>query len=48
MGTFIIKKTPTGKFNFCLLAANKEKIAVSSQIYASKAWTASQETQRDA
>ncbi len=37
MGTFIIKKTPTGKFNFCLLAANKEKIAVSSQVYASKA-----------
>ncbi|MBR2296144.1 MAG: DUF1508 domain-containing protein, partial [Clostridia bacterium] len=37
MGTFIIKKTPTGKFNFCLLAANKEKIAVSSQIYTTKA-----------
>lgn len=32
MGTFIIKKTPTG-VNFCLLAANKEKIAVSSQVY---------------
>ena len=36
MGTFIIKKTPTG-FNFSLLAANKEKIAVSSQVYANKA-----------
>ena len=37
MGTFIIKKTPSGGFNFCLLAANKEKIAVSSQIYTTKA-----------
>lgn len=37
MGTFIIKKTPSGAFNFSLLAANKEKIAVSSQIYATKA-----------
>lgn len=37
MGTFIIKKTPSGKFNFSLLAANKEKIAVSSQVYGSKA-----------
>ena len=37
MGTFIIKKTPTGAFNFSLLAANKEKIAVSSQIYTTKA-----------
>ena len=37
MGTFIIKKTPTGAFNFSLLAANKEKIAVSSQVYSSKA-----------
>lgn len=37
MGTFIIKKTPSGKFNFSLLAANKEKIAVSSQVYSSKA-----------
>ncbi|MBR2650590.1 MAG: DUF1508 domain-containing protein [Clostridia bacterium] len=36
MGTFIIKKTPTGAFNFSLLAANKEKIAVSSQIYSTK------------
>jgi uncharacterized protein YegP (UPF0339 family) len=37
MGTFIIKKTPTGAFNFTLLAANKEKIAVASQIYTTKA-----------
>jgi uncharacterized protein YegP (UPF0339 family) len=37
MGTFIIKKTPTGAFNFSLLAANKEKIAVSSQVYTTKA-----------
>ena len=36
MGTFIIKKTPTGAFNFSLLAANKEKIAVASQIYTTK------------
>lgn len=36
MGTFIIKKTPSGAFNFSLLAANKEKIAVSSQIYTTK------------
>ena len=36
MGTFIIKKTPTGAFNFSLLAANKEKIAVSSQVYTTK------------
>ena len=36
MGTFIIKKTPTG-FNFALLAANKQKIATSSQVYTSKA-----------
>ena len=35
MGTFIIKKTSTG-FNFSLLAANKEKIAVSSQVYSTK------------
>ncbi len=35
MGMFIIKKTPTG-FNFSLLAANKEKIAVSSQVYKTK------------
>ena len=37
MGTFIIKKTPTGAFNFSLLAANKEKIAVASQVYSTKA-----------
>ena len=37
MGTFIIKKTPSGGFNFSLFAANKEKIAVSSQIYTTKA-----------
>ena len=37
MGKFIIKKTPTGMFNFSLLAANKEKIAVSSQVYTTKA-----------
>ena len=36
MGMFIIKKTATG-FNFSLLAANKEKIAVSSQVYSTKA-----------
>ena len=36
MGTFIIKKTPSGGFNFSLLAANKQKIAVASQVYASK------------
>ncbi|MBQ8427793.1 MAG: DUF1508 domain-containing protein [Clostridia bacterium] len=36
MGTFIIKKTPSGAFNFYLLAANKEKIAVSSQVYTTK------------
>ena len=37
MGKFIIKKTPTGMFNFSLFAANKEKIAVSSQVYTTKA-----------
>lgn len=37
MGIFIIKKTPSGAFNFSLLAANKEKIAVASQVYSSKA-----------
>ena len=37
MGTFIIKKTPSGGFNFSLLAANKEKIAVASQVYTTKA-----------
>lgn len=36
MGTFIIKKTPSGAFNFSLIATNKEKIAVSSQVYQSK------------
>ena len=36
MGKFVIKKTPTG-FNFSLHAANKEKIAVSSQVYSTKA-----------
>ena len=35
MGTFVIKKTTTG-FNFSLLAANQQKIAVSSQVYSSK------------
>lgn len=37
MGTFIIKKTPSGAFNFSLIASNKEKIAVSSQVYTTKA-----------
>ena len=36
MGKFVIKKTATG-FNFSLYAANKEKIAVSSQVYTAKA-----------
>jgi uncharacterized protein YegP (UPF0339 family) len=36
MGFFIIKKTPTGAYNFSLLAANRQKIAVSSQIYTTK------------
>ncbi|MBQ3018207.1 MAG: YegP family protein [Clostridia bacterium] len=36
MGTFIIKKTPSGAFNFSLLAANKQKIAVASQVYTTK------------
>jgi len=36
MGKFVINKTKTG-FNFSLFAVNKEKIAVSSQVYASKA-----------
>lgn len=35
MGAFIIKKTNTG-FNFSLIAANKQKIAVSSQVYTTK------------
>ncbi|MBR7117092.1 MAG: DUF1508 domain-containing protein [Clostridia bacterium] len=37
MGKFVIKKTPSGNFNFSLYAANKEKIAVSSQVYTTKA-----------
>ena len=37
MGIFIIKKTPSGAFNFSLLAANKQKIAVASQVYTTKA-----------
>jgi len=37
MGKFVIKKTPTGGFNFSLYAANKEKIAVASQVYSTKA-----------
>jgi hypothetical protein len=37
MGTVIIRKTPTGGFNFHLIAANKEKIAVASQVYSTKA-----------
>ena len=36
MGYFVIKKTPTGAFNFSLYASNKEKIAVSSQVYSTK------------
>ena len=36
MGKFVIKKTPSGAFNFSLYAANKEKIAVSSQVYSTK------------
>ena len=37
MGQFIIKKTASGGFNFHLLAANKQKIAVASQVYKTKA-----------
>jgi len=37
MGKFVIKKTPSGGFNFSLFAANAEKIAVSSQVYTTKA-----------
>ncbi|MBR2025196.1 MAG: DUF1508 domain-containing protein [Clostridia bacterium] len=37
MGKFVIKKTPSGGFNFSLFASNMEKIAVSSQIYTTKA-----------
>lgn len=36
MGTFIIKKTPSGAFNFSLIAPNKQKIAVASQVYTTK------------
>ena len=36
MGKFVIKKTPSGGFNFSLYASNMEKIAVSSQIYTTK------------
>ena len=36
MGKFVIKKTPSGSFNFSLYAANMEKIAVSSQVYTTK------------
>ena len=36
MGKFVIKKTPSGGFNFSLYASNREKIAVSSQIYTTK------------
>ena len=32
-----MKKTPTGAFNFSLYASNYEKIAVSSQVYTTKA-----------
>ena len=37
MGKFIIKKTQGGSFNFSLFAGNMEKIAVSSQVYTTKA-----------
>ncbi len=37
MGKFVIKKTPSGAFNFSLYAANQEKIAVASQVYSTKA-----------
>lgn len=36
MGKFVIKKTPTGCFNFSLYASNMEKIAVASQVYTTK------------
>ena len=36
MGKFVIKKTPTGAFNFSLYAGNMEKIAVASQVYTTK------------
>ena len=37
MGKFVIKKTPSGAFNFSLYAQNAQKIAVSSQVYTTKA-----------
>ena len=37
MGSFIIKKTPTGGFHFGLIASNGEKIATATQVYATKA-----------
>lgn len=36
MGKFVIKKTPSGAFNFSLYASNREKIAVASQVYTTK------------
>lgn len=36
MGYFVIKKTPSGAFNFSLFASNKQKIAVASGIYSTK------------
>ena len=36
MGKFVIKKTPSGGYNFSLYAVNKEKIAVASQVYTTK------------
>lgn len=36
MGTFTIRRTPSGGFNFSLIAANKETIAVASQVYTTK------------
>ena len=36
MDKFYIEKTPSGCFNFSLIATNKEKICVSSQVYKSK------------
>lgn len=37
MGSFIIKKTPTGGFSFGLIASNGEKIATATQVYTTKA-----------
>ncbi len=36
MGKFVIKKTPTGAFNFSLFATNMQKLAVSGQLYTTK------------